>query len=83
MGALSLEASCERPALTRQQGCAEGLCPSDGSLRVSLSFFLSSPKIVDPPQEEWGIKGVENRLRDDAGVHSPPCRLSVVKTTGS
>ena len=39
-----MEASCERPALTRQQGCAEGLCPSDGSLRVSLIFFPSSPK---------------------------------------
>ena len=50
--------------------------------KAPLRFF-PSPKIEDPPQEEWGIKGVENRLRDDAGVHSPPCRLSVVKTTGS
>jgi hypothetical protein len=31
-----------------------------GSLRVSLnSPFIPSPKIEDPPQEEWGIQGVE------------------------
>jgi len=36
-----------------------------GSLRVSLSSsFFSSPKIEDPPQEEWGIKGVDGKSQD-------------------
>ena len=42
-----------------------------GSLRVSLNFTFISPKIEDPPQEEWGIKGVERRSGDSGGGHSP------------
>jgi hypothetical protein len=42
--------------MTMQQDAAR-------SLRVSLNspLFLS-PKIEDPPQEEWGTKGVDRSL---------------------
>ena len=41
-----------------------------GSLRVSL-IFNTSPKIEDPPQEEWGIKGVDRLLGDSFAQHLP------------
>jgi hypothetical protein len=31
-------------------------------MRGVPNFLFSSPKIEDPPQEEWGIKGVETRF---------------------
>jgi hypothetical protein len=35
-------------------------------LRVSLNSFVPSPKIEDPPQEEWGTKGVDGIIREPA-----------------
>jgi len=40
--------------------------PAEG-LGVSPNSLLLSPKIEDPPQEEWGIKGVERRF-----IRQPP-----------
>ena len=34
---------------------------------VPQIFFLMSPKIEDPPQDEWGIKGVENEFNNSDG----------------
>ena len=45
-------------------GAAGGCRESEG---VPQIFFLMSPKIEDPPQEEWGIKGVENEFNNSDG----------------
>jgi hypothetical protein len=47
---------------SRLRGNDRRECPPEAdreSEGVPQIFFLMSPKIEDPPQEEWGIKGVE------------------------
>jgi len=53
-------------AMTVQQNAA-------GSLRVSLRFFFQSPKIEDPPQEEWGIKGADETQVEVPQHWGSPC----------
>jgi hypothetical protein len=58
----SLESPFGKAGVKMRRGSGElqGLVPA-GVWGVPRSLF-SSPKIEDPPQEEWGIKGVESEL---------------------
>jgi hypothetical protein len=60
------------PPVGGEDGRSEMQDTSCRGLGCPQILFFSPPKIVDPPQEEWGIKGVEKRSRCMRAAHWIP-----------